>query len=431
MPLKILIVGAGVGGPALAAFLQTSTLRPIITVIERSPHLRTAGQQIDIKGQGVQVMRAAGLLETVRSRCVRESGMEVVDSSGNPVAQFGVTSADGKKSSGGGITQEYEIMRGDLVKVLYEASLERRQAKGEAGEGEEGSLSYEFGKTLTELEQRDDGVDVVFSSGERRRYDLVVAADGQGSRTRRFAFGTEVSDGAFKPFGAHCAFYSIPGLEGESDLAKLYQAPGRRAVMTRTGGRPVTQVYLFSARDVEGLKKTHREPAEKQKEAWAETFADVGWQSERVISGMKSCDDFYVAEGGLVKMDRLFTGRVVLLGESGYGGTFTGVGTDLALVGAYVLAGELARHGGKDVTGAMEAYEKTMRDPIAELQGGPATERTALRVFLPSSQLEIWLLRTIVWAVSKFKIVEMAQWLMPEGKGRWKIPEYRELNLTS
>ena len=441
MSLNILIVGAGVGGCALAAFLQNTDTQTNVTVIERSPALRVAGQQIDVQGQGVAVMRKAGLLKKLRAHCVTEGGMEFVDSQGKSIATFGVSPAEGHGVASmdgkqlGGMTQEYEIMRGDMVRMLYDESLERRRlrAEREKGEGKEGggSLTYDFGKTVTELHHDDkEGVDVVFSDGQRRRFDLVVAADGQASRTRRIAFGPEFDDASFVPFGLFAAFYSIPGLEGEGDLAKAYNAPGRKVVMTRTGGRPITQVYLLNAQDTEKLKKIHGEPEEQRKQKWIEAYKDCGWQSERLLSGMKTCEDFYVAEGGLVKNPKYCTGRVALLGESGYGGTFTGVGTELALSGAYVLAGEIARNG-SDMAQSLQNYEQIMRTPVGELQATPSMVRIGLRMFLPNYSLEIWFLRTLVWAICKSGIALLLMKLVPAGKEGWKIPEYQELNLES
>ena len=366
--------------------------------------------------------------------------MQFVNSAGKAVATFGVTPAQEgeKKKEGkrelGGMTQEYEIMRGDLVRLLYEESIERnrrRTVEETQGEGKgngKGSLKYEFGKTVTSLHQTSkDGVDILFSDNSTGHFDLVVAADGQASRTRELAFGKAMSDAAFVPFGLYAAFYSIPSLPvGSDDMAKAYNAPGRKVIMTRTGGRPVTQVYLLDALDTTALQKIHGESTAVRKEKWAAAFQGAGWESEALIEGMKGCEDFYVAEGGIVRNKRLHTGRVVLLGESGYGGTFTGSGTELALSGAWVLAGELARHG-SDVGAALQRYEEIMRTPVKELHATPSMVKMALRMFLPYYAFEVWLLRTFVWAIHWSGIALLIARLMPDGKEGWKLPEYKEL----
>ncbi len=100
MSLDILIVGAGVCGPALAVLLQCSDARHNITVVERSTSLRVAGQQIDLKGQGLSIIKRMGLLDTIKERCVQETGFGFVDANGRTIAHMGVNNPE----SGGQIS---------------------------------------------------------------------------------------------------------------------------------------------------------------------------------------------------------------------------------------------------------------------------------------------------------------------------------------
>lgn len=431
MSLNILIVGAGVCGPALALLLQKSNPKHTITVIERFPSLRTGGQQIDLKDQGVPIMKKMGLLEALKQHLVAESGMELVDTNGKSLMQFGVDSAEGG-GRGLALTNEYEFMRGDIVKIFYDASLEERARAEEKGE-KEGGLKYEFSETVTALEQDDDAAIVTFSDGRKKRYDLVVAADGQGSRTRSLAFGNEISTEAFKSLGIHAAYYNIPRLQSEDSLARIYFGPKSRMVVTRTGDRPETQVYFFLMREKarhEEMKKTYKQSVEQQKEAWTNIYKDAGWESERFLEGLKTVNDFYSCEIGQVKMPQLHTGRVVLLGDAGYcPSSFTGMGTTLSLIGTYILAGELAKHG-NDLEAALKSYGETMQQPIAECHKlSPGTQGG----FYPSSELGIRITNNLLWTISCFKVDKLIKWVLgwlPEEKAAWTIPEYPELNLT-
>ena len=429
MPLNVLIIGAGVGGPAFAALLQGSDHRHNITVVERAPSLRVAGQQIDLKAQGIPIMRKMSLLDTIKSHCIAEYGMRLVDWNGKRLMQFNVNDSN-KGAIARSVTSGYEIMRGDLVKVLYEAGLNQR-ASIIKDMGREGGLTYEFGKSITELAQIDDGVNVTFSDGQKRRYDIVVGADGQGSPTRRMAFGQSVNDESFKSLGTQAAFYSIPRIDGEGEIANVYIAPGRRGIMTRTGDRPVTQVFLFSMSSSEKLQKVMREPIEKQKEAWAEAFRGAGWQTPRFLSDLKTCSDFYACELAQVKLKQLYNGRVALIGDAGYcPSVLTGMGTTAALVGAYVLAGELARHG-DDVSAAFKEYGRVMQAPILQYQRMPSGGSPG--ALWPSSRLAVWILNNTLWAISTFKIDQLVQRMLPKdkstGEGGWSLPDYPELNL--
>ncbi|KAI0129845.1 hypothetical protein BJ170DRAFT_289965 [Xylariales sp. AK1849] len=429
MPLKILISGSGICGPALAAFLLRSNPDHDVTVVERFPSLRTGGQQIDLRAQGIPVMKKLGLLETIKSRSVAEDGMAFVDATGKIKAFMG------KNDSGTGqqgLTSEYEIMRGDLVDVLYQESLDVAKRAGK-----EGNLRYEFGKYVTELRQDGDGVDVIFSSGETGRYDLVVGADGQGSRTRRMAFGEKAAAEACKPVSTlYQAFFSIPRTEVDDAIGKRYQMTKHRCVSTRTGDRAVTrggdrsvtQAYFNTLADDKDLKESMTKSVDVQKAAWKKLFYDdCGWQRERLFEGLANTDDFYSHQLVQIKMDTWSKERVVLLGDAGYcPSPATGMGTSASLVGAYVLAGELARHDG-DVPAALESYDNVLRPFVDKVQKIPPGFPNIL---YPKAELGIWCLQTALWAVTSLKIDKALNMLLPEDKGGWKIPEYPELKLN-
>ncbi|KAJ5294747.1 hypothetical protein PENANT_c014G02833 [Penicillium antarcticum] len=420
MPLNILIVGAGICGPAFAMLLQRSNPKHKITIVERFPSLRSTGQQVDLKTQAPHILRKMGLMNEIKSRCVDETGLEMVDSKGEQIAVFPATTAGQRRP---GLTSEHEIMRGDIVQVLYDATVKQNaEFKHERGDGN--GVTYEFGQTITDLSQGVDGVDVTFVNGHKKRYDLVVAADGQSSRTRRLAFGREASDASFKTLGIHGAYFSISRIEDEGTLARGYIAPGKRIIITRPSGRPVTGVLFFTMGESPKLNASYAKSTESQREAFSEIFQDAGWQSKRLLNGLANSDDFYAHELGQIKMTQLSTGRVVLLGDAGYcTSPFTGLGTNLCLLGSYILAGELARQDG-DVTGALNAYEEKMRPLIDECQ---QISSTGLGLFFPSSQLGSWFVHQLIWAVSKLNgLFPTSQKKDDHGK---RIPSYPELNL--
>ncbi|RWA13147.1 hypothetical protein EKO27_g1963 [Xylaria grammica] len=445
MPLKVLIIGAGVCGPAFATLLRRadpSLSAYEITIIERAPKLRETGLQIDLRSQGIPIVRKMGLMDTIRRRAVPESGVAFVDAAGRPFATFG------KNDSGHGaqaMTSEYEIMRGDLVDVFYRASL--GLSADDDDEGEEpstpnvvsnGNVRYEFGVTVNDISQHDDAaVDVAFSDGRTARYDLVVGADGQSSRTRRMMLGgKEASDACFKPLDLFTAFYQIPRTPADDSWMNCHVMRGRRAIFTRSANvKAPTQVYMAiqtsRAEDAFGLS-TARSVAE-QKETFAQAFADQhGWRVDEFVDALKNKtreEDFYATEIGQVRCRKLVVGRVVLLGDAGYcPSPITGMGTTLSLTGAYVLAGELARHGRDGVPEALEAYARGVRPFVDEAQrlipGLP-------RLLYAESRWGVWILTTVVWLMSKLRIVDLVFKLAPENSGGLQIPEYPELNLSS
>jgi 2-polyprenyl-6-methoxyphenol hydroxylase-like FAD-dependent oxidoreductase len=124
----------------------------------------------------------------------------------------------------------------------------------------------------------------------------------------------------------------------------------------------------------------------QQKTLLAERFAGVGWEVPQLLEAMWEAPDFYFDRASRVQVNSWSSGRVVLLGDAGYGGS-VGMGTSMALVGAYVLAGELASAAGDHRTG-FARYENEMRGYVVQnlkpMPGG-------VRGFLPQTRLEVWL----------------------------------------
>ncbi|KAI1353916.1 FAD/NAD(P)-binding domain-containing protein [Xylaria sp. FL0043] len=446
MPLKILIIGAGVAGPAFATLLRRadpSETTYEITIVERAPKLRETGLQIDLRSHGIPIVRKMGLIEAMRKRAVPEQGVSFVDERGNMFATFG------KNDSGHGaqtMTSEYEIMRGDLVDVFYRASLgvstDADTPKPAAVDNvvSSGNVRYEFGVTVTELSQHDDtAVDVTFSDGRKARYDLVVGADGQGSRTRRAILGgKEASDACFRSLDLFTALYLVPRSARDTNWMQVHLMPGRRGIFTRSADEKApTQVYMAvntsRAQDAYGVcSATAGQSIAEQKRTFARAFADQhGWRMDELTDALENKtreEDFYATEIGQVHCEKLAVGRVVLLGDAGYcPSPITGMGTTLSLIGACVLAGELARHGRDGVPEALQSYARGVRPFVDEAQkilpGFPG-------LLYSESRWGVWIITTIFSLVAKLRIIDLLARFLPESSGRLKIPEYPELNLA-
>ncbi|KAF9881764.1 oxidoreductase [Colletotrichum karsti] len=424
MPLKILISGAGVAGPALSAFLLRANPSHSITIVERSLALRKGGQQIDLRGQGIPVMRKLGLLDKVKERAVAEDGIAFVDaSSGRQWAIFGRNdSGQGRQA----FSSEYEIMRRDLVDVLYGASLDEGR-RGRSRDRGQGGLKYKFGTYATGIRQFESGAQVSFCDGSTEDFDLVVGADGQSSKTRRLVFGQEASDAAFKSLGVNFAYFRIPREQSDNATAQASFSSKKRFMAIRTGDRPVAQGYLGVKADIPELTNSTTQSASTQKDLWAQIFEGAGWKSERLIRDMLATDDFYAHKLGQVKMDTWSKGRVVLLGDAGYcPSPMTGMGTACGMVGAYVLAGEISRFGhGSNIKAALESYEKVMRPFIVEAQKLPAIGPGPLYI---ETEWGIWFANRVFGVMSALQIDRLLNRIMPEDKGGWIVPEYPELN---
>lgn len=372
-------------------------------------------------------MEKLHLLPAMRAHRVEETGSEVVGPKGESLLRFGILENNAGAEGSLGLTREIEIMRGDMVRVLYETSLSDRE-KLRAQGVTEGSLTYTFGTTVTSLVNKPSGVDVTFSTGSTSTYDLVVGADGQNSSTRTLTFGAPASLASEHDLAAQVAYFTVPAAPTDSSLARFYFAPQSRAVMVRNGGKSTTQIYLFTTGNMDALRASYGKPAAHQKAVWAETFAGAGWEVDRFVRGMHDAKDFYAHALIQVKLPSLHKGRVALIGDAGYcPSVLTGKGTTSSFIGAYVLAGELARHAG-DVDGALAGYEEAMREPVRRAQelGGKMT--------LPKSGVVVWAMRQGMWVLGLLGVEKLVRRVMGEGGRKdglegWELPEYEELRL--
>jgi 2-polyprenyl-6-methoxyphenol hydroxylase-like FAD-dependent oxidoreductase len=108
---------------------------------------------------------------------------------------------------------------------------------------------------------------------------------------------------------------------------------------------------------------------EHQRNIVRQMFAEeAGWEFPRLLEEMRDASDFYFDDVSQVRMDRWSNGRIALVGDAACGPTLiTGQGTSMALVGAYVLAGELASAGG-DYRAAFARYEQECRSYMEQNQ---------------------------------------------------------------
>jgi 2-polyprenyl-6-methoxyphenol hydroxylase-like FAD-dependent oxidoreductase len=354
---NILITGASVAGPTLAWWLHRFGFA--VTVVERAPAFRDGGQNIDVRGAGRTVLERMGLSDVVKNHGTGEQGFAFVDENDAVVAEFD------EADLGSSFTAELEILRGDLARLLYEHS--------------RAHVTYRFGDSIKAVAESETGVRVTFGHGEPAQFDVVVVAEGANSSTRQLLFGDEVIR---KPYDLYVAYFTIPRAVGDDKIARWYNAPGGRSLCLRPDNTGTTRALLGLQQAPAGYEDL---PPEAQKKLLHDLFADAGWEAPRIVAGLDAADDFYFELVSQVKLTTWTKGRVVLTGDAAWCAGPFGVGTTEALVGGYVLAGELHRHG-DDYATAFAAYEHRLRPYVAEGQDVP---KLATRVTTPHSRLGI------------------------------------------
>jgi 2-polyprenyl-6-methoxyphenol hydroxylase-like FAD-dependent oxidoreductase len=359
---RVLVSGGGLAGPAIAGLLARDGAD--VTVIEIADGVRPGGQAVDIRGAGRIVMSRMGLLDRARALGLQQQGIADVDRRGRRRTEMTVEDFGGE-----GMISEIEILRGDLARLLVDASVE-------AG------ASYAFSTRISSLNEGPGGVDVTLSDGTEMTVDLVIGADGPHSATRRLAFGPE--DSFVRPLGGYTAWFTAPESATLDGWYQMFNAPGGRVASLRPGREPgVAKASLSFA---SGPLAYDRHDLEAQQRLLQDRFAGLGWRVPELLRAAGSADDFYFDALVQVHMANWTLGRIALVGDAAYcPSPLTGLGTSLALVGAYVLAGELAAQ--PDHRAAFAAYEQIVRPYVDTGQKLPPG---GVRSYAPQSQGAIW-----------------------------------------
>lgn len=342
-PKKVLVTGASIAGPALAYWLSRQGMD--VTVVERAPAFRDGGQTVDVRGAGRVVVQRMGLEDRVRANTTNEQGIAFVDRSNRTKAFIAVDAFGGE-----GPVAELEILRGELAKLLIEHSQDR--------------VDYRFGDSIATIV--DDGVQVHvgFEQGDEQVYDLVIVAEGIGSKTRKLIFGSEVER---RPLDLYTAYFTVPRQPSDGQIMRWHNIPGGRCVCLRPDNLGTTRAFLSFQQAPSGYEKLNQA---EQKALLKHLFADAGWETPRVLAALEGAPDLYLDAVGQVKMRHWSKGRIALVGDAAYcASPISGMGTSLGLCGAYVLAGELGRH--INHVQAFAEYEKLMRPYVDQAQSVP------------------------------------------------------------
>jgi 2-polyprenyl-6-methoxyphenol hydroxylase-like FAD-dependent oxidoreductase len=358
---KVLISGAGIAGLTLAFWLRAAGFAP--TLVEHAPALRTGGYVIDFWGLGYEIAARMGLAASLEQVGYHVREMRIVGERGQRVAGFGAKVF--RELTGG---RYVTLGHGDLSRLLFEKVKD--------------TAEIIFGDEIVGLDEHADGVQVHLKHAGERWFDLVIGADGLHSKVRRLVFGPQ--DRFERRLGYHVAAFEASGYRPrEEDVYIIHGQPGR--MLGRFALRDDRTLFLFVfTADGEAAPA----PLAAQKAVLHERFGRDAWECPRILRALDRAGELYFDRVSQIKMERWSRGRVALTGDAAFCISLTaGQGAALAMTAAYVLAGELARAGGRHEE-AFARYEALLRPFIGLKQQGAARFAAA---FAPRSRWGLFL----------------------------------------
>ena len=325
---SILIVGGGFSG--MSAAIQFRKAGAIVDLVEIDPGWRSYGAGISMGGASLRALRTIGVLDAFRERGAVHDGAELRTADDRLIATLPTP-----RLAGPDVPGEGGILRPELAAILAEAT----RASG---------AHVKLGSTFETLQDGPDGVRVTLSDGATATYDLVIGADGLGSRVRE-----TVAPEAPKPrYVGQAVWRALAPTPPEIQRTTMWMSPS-----VKVGVNPISrdQMYLFLTENRPNNDRIEPSRFVLMLTELLAPFASPVIQTLRAHLGEGSSIVYRPLEWLLLPRP-WYRGRVVLIGDAVHATTpHLASGACMGFEDAIVLAEEVDR--AESLPAALAAFE--------------------------------------------------------------------------
>lgn len=359
--MKVLIVGAGIGGLTLSALLRKRGIDTV--VIEREKEWKHIGYVLGLFPNGMRVLREVGIADELLSEGKRIPAHYVVDEDAHVISKADFTS----------LTAEHEAV----------VEVERENLHGALRRAND-DAAVRMGVTVKSLVDNDDGVIVTFSDDSTETYDLVVGADGINSHMRDYVQPKE------KDYSGLTFWLTwIPDDPSFPEDIVYYAGEGKGAALFPCKkGDHIGVLFALSA-----AEKTPIDPA-CFREHLRKNFAEMHGVMPKVLQSLPELPaSMYHNDDNEMHLRKWYRGRIALLGDAVHAlSPILGMGASMAMEDAHVLAELLAEC--ETVDAALAEYQRRRAPRLRQLARWSNVIHRMIRMRGPLARVRNFVIKT-------------------------------------